>query len=446
MSETSLLTNLVDSWFGSLTINLLCYSTVFIPGYFLLQYFKNSKYIERAEYENGLNNTAHNDSESSSTRIVLPSFPGTGLVSKLITSCVYGHSYDKIVTDPAGAPKGAHGEKSMGSSFVQLMFCFVGLQLSYLTWGVLQEKIMTKEYQNSDGSIGHFKDSQFLVFVNRILAFMLAASYLSLTRQPRHTAPIYKYSYCSFSNIMSSWCQYEALKYVSFPTQVLAKASKIIPTMIMGKIVSSKKYDYYEYCTAFLISVGMTMFLMGSTEASTKTNSTTTMSGVIILVGYMSFDAFTSNWQGELFTQHKMSSVQMMCGVNFFSCLLTTTSLLQQGGFGVSLAFMFTYPVFFWDCLILSVCSATGQLFIYHTISTFGPVVFIIIMTIRQGLAILLSCILYSHPVTILGVLGIMLVFAALFLRVYCSYRMKQLQQRKSAGETSKGSIKLKKI
>ncbi len=37
-------------------------------------------------------------------------------------------------------------------------------------------------------------------------------------------APLFKYSFCSFSNIMSSWCQYEALKYVSFPTQVLAKA------------------------------------------------------------------------------------------------------------------------------------------------------------------------------------------------------------------------------
>lgn len=70
--------------------------------------------------------------------------PGSGLVSKLITSCVYGHSYDKIVADSAGAPKGVQGERSMGSSFVQLLFCFVGLQVSYLTWGVLQEKIMTK--------------------------------------------------------------------------------------------------------------------------------------------------------------------------------------------------------------------------------------------------------------------------------------------------------------
>ena len=30
----------------------------------------------------------------------------------------------------------------------------------------------------------------------------------------------FRYSYCSLSNILSSWCQYEALKYISFPTQV----------------------------------------------------------------------------------------------------------------------------------------------------------------------------------------------------------------------------------
>ncbi len=28
-----------------------------------------------------------------------------------------------------------------------LTFCFIGLQVSYLTWGVLQEKIMTRTYR-----------------------------------------------------------------------------------------------------------------------------------------------------------------------------------------------------------------------------------------------------------------------------------------------------------
>ena len=47
---------------------------------------------------------------------------------------------------------------------------------------------------------------------------------------------------------------------------MLAKASKIIPVMLMGKIVSKNKYEYYEYVVAILISIGMTFFLMGATE------------------------------------------------------------------------------------------------------------------------------------------------------------------------------------
>ena len=40
------------------------------------------------------------------------------------------------------------------------------------------------------------------------------------SHQRQHGCPLYKFSYASFSNIMSSWFQYEALKFVSFPTQV----------------------------------------------------------------------------------------------------------------------------------------------------------------------------------------------------------------------------------
>merc|ERR1719187_1917341 len=291
---------------------------------------------------------------------------------------------------------------------LQVILCSLGLLGSYSTWGYLQEKIMTTHYEDSLGNKGQFHDSQFLVFVNRILAFGVALLVIAVRRQPRHRAPLFKYSYCSFSNIMSSWCQYEALKYVSFPTQVLAKASKIIPVMLMGKVVSRKKYEYYEYVVAVLISLGMVAFLMGNDDGK-KADTVTTFSGFMILIGYMAFDAFTSNWQNELFSEYKMSSIQMMAGVNLFSCLLTSVSLLQQGVFYTSLAFMSQYSMFVVDCVILSLCSACGQLFIYHTISTFGPVIFVII-----------SCIKFNHSLDLLAVLGVIIVFGAVFLRIYC--------------------------
>lgn len=141
--------------------------------------------------------------------------------------------------------------------------CFIGLQTSYLLWGLLQEKIMTSNYTmnqpapsvshhsqtqatslpvqqiGASDTVFHFHDSQFLVLVNRILAFVVAVASLFAQRRfcgsrrisyrkvslpasvkRYRIAPLHLFTFCSLSNILSSWCQYEALKYVNFPTQV----------------------------------------------------------------------------------------------------------------------------------------------------------------------------------------------------------------------------------
>ena len=95
--------------------------------------------------------------------------------------------------------------------------------------------------------------------------------------------------------------------------QVLAKASKIIPVMAMGWIISRKTYEKYEYAVAMLISSGMFLFLYGSPGSVSGSNSSTTtsFSGLILLIGYMSSDAFTSNWQKELYDTYKISPFQV---------------------------------------------------------------------------------------------------------------------------------------
>ena len=47
---------------------------------------------------------------------------------------------------------------------------------------------------------------------------------------------------------------------------------------------------------------------------------------------------------------------------------------------------------------------AVGQLFIFFTIKKFGPIVFTIMMTIRQMLSMVFSCILYGHPMAAISV------------------------------------------
>ncbi|XP_067680440.1 adenosine 3'-phospho 5'-phosphosulfate transporter 1-like isoform X1 [Haliotis asinina] len=406
-----------DFWLFRLGVNVLGYGTIFVPGALLINYLRKSKYNETA---------------------------GPGCLSNFAVLCVFGKEHEKASLEegPPSQDKSDSASSSPAAQGLKLLFCFAGLQFSYLTWGLLQERIMTFQYGKTETVEGeYFKNSTFLVFVNRILAFMIAILVIFLKKQPPHTAPLYKYSYSSFSNIMSSWFQYEALKYVSFPTQVLAKASKVIPVMLMGKVVQKKTFEYHEYFTAGLISVGVSMFLLTSGDATRDKGTVTTFSGVILLIGYMLFDSFTSNWQGALFTQHKMSSIQMMAGVNMFSCLLTTVALIEQGGFLESSSFMIRHPDFIFHSVLLSICSACGQLFIFYTIASFGAVTFVIIMTVRQGLAILLSCIIYGHPVTILGAFGIGTVFVALFLRIYANKRKRDMKKAQASQSQQSAAV-----
>ena len=325
--------------------------------------------------------------------------------------------------------------QSLGRKCVLITFCSTGLLTSYLVWGLLQERIMAVRYssENGTGPEEHFGNSLFLEFMNRILALVFAIVILLVRRQPVHTAPMYKYSYNALSNVMSSWCQYEALKYVSFPVQVLAKAAKVIPVMLMGKVVSRKTYSLLEYITAAMISTGLFMFVMSTDAASRGSKAaTSTVSGMVLLAGYLGFDAFTSNWQSELYRVHKMSSTQMMAGSNLFAVVFAGVSLIEQGGFVEAVYFMIRHPPFISHVAVMSITSAVGQLFIYFTIAEFGPVTFTIIMTVRQGFAIMLSCIIYRHSVSLYGVVGIAVCFTAIFIRTYRSSWLIHVVQRQS--------------
>ena len=136
--------------------------------------------------------------------------------------------------------RGNSKEKEKGAGLLQmssarrwkLLFCFVGLQLSYILWGVVQENLMTQKYEK-----GSFKSSAFCVFGNRFLALFISLGIVLFRKWRNHStgneAPYYQYLPSSLSNSLSSWAQYEALKYISFPTQVLSKSCKIIPVRLV---------------------------------------------------------------------------------------------------------------------------------------------------------------------------------------------------------------------
>jgi adenosine 3'-phospho 5'-phosphosulfate transporter B2 len=313
----------------------------------------------------------------------------------------------------------------------KFFFCFCGLQVSYLTWGYMQELIMTTAFNPTPGAPdGMFPSAAFCVFSNRFLAVLVAMVAVKIKHGSvfgNNTAPLMAFTPCALSNTMSSWSQYASLKYVSFPMQTIFKSSKVIPVMIMGKVLKGAMYPFGQYVEAFFITLGVAVFSL-STKSSDK-NTETEMIGLVFLVLYISFDSFTSQWQDKVYQKYGRANVdpyQMMLGVNTSAICITTAGLIVSGDFPVVIEFLQRNPVVFQYNVITAITSASGQLFIYYTIKEFGPIAFTIIMTTRQMISICLSAAIFGHTLNAISLIGALIVFGVLFYQIRRKYMAKK--------------------
>ena len=344
-------------------------------------------------------------------------------LSRLVHACVVG---DEDIKRKGGGAFDADESRpeSFAASAMRLTVCSVGIQVSYLLWGLMQERIMTKPYETGE----LFRSSKFLVFANRILALFAAWAMMCYTGEPvarcANGAPLYKFSYSSVSNIMSSVCQYEALKFVSFPTQVLAKSCKMVPTMLMGYVVSRRVHACFEYVVAMGVTAGAAMFKLFETNDAPVKN--TELWGIILITVYMVCDSFTSNWQSAVFKEYKVSSTAMMLYANLFSSAFTALGLVLTLEGVTVYAFLVANPSCVLHIVTMAICSAVGQLFIFYTIKRFGPVVFATIQTVRQFLSVVLSILFFAHPINLMMGCGIAIVFLSLGAEVFHQWRRKR--------------------
>mmetsp|Transcript_35293 Transcript_35293/g.65864 ORF Transcript_35293/g.65864 Transcript_35293/m.65864 type:complete len:383 (-) Transcript_35293:163-1311(-) len=296
------------------------------------------------------------------------------------------------------------------------LFCFFGLQFSYLTWGMMQEIIMTTKFEpTTDVPSGYFPSASFCVLANRVVAILVAYTVCMYKYGTIDCGvPVWHFLPSAVSNTMSSWAQYKALNYVSFPLQNLFKSTKVIPVMGMGRLLRGVTYTLTEYLEAITITAGVVIFSMAKGgHGDTERNS---VLGVILLLTYVSFDSFTSQYQTKLFKEHgKIDQYHMMFWINSWAIVLSFGAIVVSGEVSTVFFFLLANPSAFVYNLITAVTSATGQYFIFYTIKEFGPVVFTVIMTTRQLLSMIISSILFHHPLTVMSYLGGLLVFTAVF-------------------------------
>ncbi|KAL7497918.1 hypothetical protein ACHAWT_009427 [Skeletonema menzelii] len=338
--------------------------------------------------------------------------------------------------------------ESKQSVYTNLAICAIMLNLTFVSWGLLQERMLTRRYPRLTGE--YFTYSYALVFTNRFWTLVMSGL-MMIYFKPRtsRTTIIYEYSFPSISNMLSSWCQYEALRYVSFPAVTIFKAFKLAPVMVMGKLLGNHSYPQYEYVAAIFIGVGIAMFMTSTDELTFDLDvhgeqTSAKWTGVMLLLFYLFFDSFTSQWQSRMFKSHRdLSMIELMFATSAFSTALSFITLVHDGNLWPAFDFIKRHSEIQLHFFVFSICSTVGQLFIFYTIKNFGAVVFAIIMTTRVLISIAFSVFLYGHNVTATGFFGLVIVVSCVGYRIKRKAEGRQLIKWKGMGEKSDKEVEL---
>lgn len=238
--------------------------------------------------------------------------------------------------------------KELESTWKHLVFCVAGIQVCYLAWGTAQERLMSHSYGATSGGGDildgeHFQYSSVLLLINKSLSAFFAIVLLvyaqsssgdagggsggsggSITSTLQgilfKTAPPLLYAYAALGNGISSWCQYEALKHTIFPVVVVFKSSKMIPVMLIGYFFG-KRYNAADYAVVLTIAFGVGMSLLAGGKHHNGDVSVNTK-GLLLMIGYIVADSWTSNFQSHVFNKYKSTSLHMMFSANVFSSVI----------------------------------------------------------------------------------------------------------------------------
>ena len=199
-----------------------------------------------------------------------------------------------------------------------------------------------------------------------------------------------------------------ALRYLNYTTRIVAKSSKVIPTMIIGTVLQGRRYGANEYVAASMLVVGIALFTMGDVDARPSFDPR----GVALIVAALFLDSFAANFEERrLFDVPDPSSHAEVVfhanavGAAFTICAMAVTGELSQAlqslGIGSSSEDASTTGSFAAALPATLMSAAFGYVsvsFILLLIRHFGASNAEIVKSTRKLVSIAASLLLYPKP------------------------------------------------
>ncbi|XP_053977638.1 solute carrier family 35 member B1 [Hylaeus volcanicus] len=298
----------------------------------------------------------------------------------------------------------------------KLLLCALGIFVCYFHFAMLQEKITRGQYGDEKNS-EKFTYTFTLVFAQCLVNYLFAkTSLLTIMKQGEDTTPNIYYAISALTYLLGMVSSNMALQFVNYPTQVIGKAGKPIPVMILGVLLGNKVYPVRKYLFVFLVVIGVALFMYKDGGVSKKPAEGQTAFGELLLLLSLTMDGLTSAVQERVRAEHNSKSGHMMLNMNMWSVIFSGTVILISGELVEFIQFIHRHPSTIWLISTFSIAGAIGQYFIFLTVIEFGPLPCSIITTTRKFFTVLGSILIFGNTLTFRQWLGTFTVFIGLLL------------------------------
>ena len=298
----------------------------------------------------------------------------------------------------------------------KLLFCALGIFVCYFHFAMLQEKITRGQYGDEKSS-EKFTYMFTLVFCQCLINYLFAKTILlTVMKQGEDTTPRTYYAISALTYLLGMVCSNMALQFVTYPTQVIGKAGKPIPVMILGVLLGNKVYPLRKYLFVFLVVIGVALFMYKDVGSSKKQAEGQTAFGELLLLLSLTMDGLLSAVQERMKAEHNSKSGHMMLNMNAWAVIFSGIVILASGEFFEFVQFLHRYPFIIWHIAMFSIAGAFGQYFIFITVVEFGPLPCAIITTTRKFFTVLGSILIFGNILSHRQWLGTLTVFSGLFL------------------------------
>lgn len=303
------------------------------------------------------------------------------------------------------------------SPAVQFIILSLGMFVLYVVHAYFQEKIFSSPQFNS----GFFVSlCDFLIF-----GTLAGVQLLVLEGRIPLNAPLKSFAGISVALAISIGMGFESLKFLNYPTKVLFKSGKIIPTMLMGKAFG-KNYSLVEYVAAVFLCAGLAAFTLGQASVSPAFH----VLGVALISVSALSEAAVGNLQEHILTRHRCVLLEIVFWSNLFSSAVVLAYILVSGQLMQGVEFVFGNADILQSIAAEAIVGYLGVFFYLGLVQRFGVAVCIGVSALRKIATICLSFLFFPKPFTMMYVYGAALVLGSILLTAYVKNTSKKVTVR----------------